>query len=93
MDADLRIEYIPFLVDERDHNIDEIGRLKERRKQWIKTFRKSIVTRSNRVNLDQMKSDHIAVIRNIDDKISDLMIRNLQIDNLIWLKHQNQNLS
>lgn len=84
---DLKIENLPFLTEERDENIDKIFRLKESLKAWKKTYNKSAFYNcSEKAKLVKL-TDKQNIVSSTNNKISDLVIRNMKIDELIWKKH------
>lgn len=92
MEFDLKIENIPFLVDERNHNIDAIEACWKRLRYWKQTYLKTKWT-SNNIDKDTSAKDYRIILTEITDKIADLNIRNLHIDNLIWQKYLQLNQS
>lgn len=86
MEFDLKIENIPFLVDERNHNIDAIEANWQKLNYWKKTYLKTKWT-SNNIDKVTSQNDYRIILTEITDKIADLTIRNMMIDDLIWMKH------
>ena len=84
---DLKMENIPFLVEERDENIDKIFRLKESLSAWKKTYRKSAFYNCSEKAKQVKLTDKQNIIESTNNKISDLVIRNMKIDDLLWKKH------
>jgi len=89
---DLKIENIPFLVDERNHNIDAIEANWQKLKYWRKTYLKTKLA-SNNTYKETSQKDYRIILTEITDKIADLTIRNMMIDDLIWMKHLQRNQS
>lgn len=89
---DLKIENIPFLVDERNHNIDAIEACWKRLRYWKQTYLKTKWT-SNNIDKETLQKDYRIILTEITDKIADLIIRNMMIDDLIWMKHLQRNQS
>lgn len=90
MEFDLKIENIPFLVDERNHNIDKIEACWKKMDYWQKTYMKTLWSKKT---LDEktLLNDYKIIITELTNKIADMTIRNMKIDDLIWQKNLMRN--
>jgi hypothetical protein len=86
MEFDLKIENIPFLVDERNHNIDKIQACWKKMDYWRKTYMKTSWSKKT-VDVKTLSNDYKIIITDLTNKIADLTIRNMKIDDLIWQKN------